>query len=210
MNTLPRLHAITNEEILSRPDFVETAKRLLKAMGSRGAVHLRGSRLPGRTLYDLAAMLAPAQESGAWLVVNDRVDVALAVGARAVQLTSRSLAPHDARVVAPSLAVGASVHSLEEARDAAAAHATWAVAGNVFPTSTHPGQPGRGVEFLEALVTQSGVPIVAIGGIRPRHVFALRLAGVHGVAAIRGIWDADDAEQAAIHYLSSYDGDGAP
>jgi thiamine-phosphate diphosphorylase len=210
VNTLPRLHAITNEEILSRSDFVDTARRLMTTMGPRGAIHLRGSRLPGAMLYELAAMLAPAQESGAWLVVNDRVDVALAAGARAVQLTSRSLAPRDARLVAPSLAMGASVHSLEEAKEAAAAQATWAVAGNVFPTGSHPGAPGRGVEFLEALVTQAGVPIVAIGGIRPRHVFALRLAGVHGVAAIRGIWDAGDAEQAAIHYLSSYDGDGAP
>jgi thiazole tautomerase (transcriptional regulator TenI) len=209
VTTLPRLHAITNDEVLSRPDFLDTARRLMAAVGQRGAVHLRGSRLPGARLYELAVALAPAQEGGAWLVVNDRVDVALAAGARAVQLTSRSLPPADARLVAPALAVGASVHSIDEARNAASAGAAWAVAGHVFPTGSHPGEPARGVEFLEGLVTQAGVPIVAIGGIRPQHVFALRLAGVHGVAAIRGIWDTDDAEQAAIHYLSSYDGDGA-
>lgn len=182
----------------------------MAAAGERVAIHVRGSRLSGARLYELAAALAAAQESGAWVVVNDRVDVALAAGARAVQLTSRSLTPHDARVVAPALALGASVHSLEEAQQAAGARASWAVAGNVFATATHPGEEGRGVDFLEALVTRAGVPIVAIGGIRPQHVFALKLMGVHGVAAIRGIWDADDAEQAAIHYLSSYDGDGAP
>jgi thiamine-phosphate diphosphorylase len=207
--TLPRLHAITNEEILCRPHFVDTARRVMAAVGARGAIHVRGSRLPAARLYELAAALSPAQESGAWLVVNDRVDVALAAGARAVQLTSRSLSPRDARVVAPALAVGASVHTLEEAQHAASASATWAVAGQVFATGSHPGAEGRGVDFLEALVTRAGVPIVAIGGIRPQHVFALKLLGVHGVAAIRGIWDADDAEKAAFHYLSSYDGDGA-
>jgi thiazole tautomerase (transcriptional regulator TenI) len=209
LSVVPRLHAVTNDEILSRADFVETARRVMAAMGSRGAVHVRGSRTSGSALYAIAAALAPAQSEGAWLVVNDRVDVALASGARAVQLTSRSLVPDDARRVAPSLAVGASVHSVEEARAAAAAGVGWAVAGHVFPTTSHPGAAARGVEFLESLVTQAGVPIVAIGGIRPRHAFALKLAGAHGLAAIRGIWDADDAEQAAIHYLSSYDGDGS-
>jgi thiamine-phosphate pyrophosphorylase len=54
-------------------------------------------------------------------------------------------------------------------------------------------------------VRYSGIPIVAIGGIAPQHVAPLRRIGVHGIAAIRGIWDADDSERAISDYLSAYD-----
>jgi thiamine monophosphate synthase len=59
--------------------------------------------------------------------------------------------------------------------------------------------------LLERLVRFSGLPIVVIGGIVPQHVAPLRRLGVRGVAAIRGIWDADDSERAVTDYLSAYD-----
>jgi thiamine monophosphate synthase len=64
---------------------------------------------------------------------------------------------------------------------------------------------GGGPALLERLVRYSGIPIVAIGGIVPQHVAPLRRLGVRGVAAIRGIWDADHSERAVIDYLSAYD-----
>src|SRR5581483_4253186 len=152
--------------------------------------------------------LREAQERwGAWLVVNDRIDLALAAGARGVQLTSRSIDVRDARRIAPAptLALGASVHSPEEAAAAAAGGASWVVTGHVFATPSHPDTPGRGVELVRRIAPAAGIPCIAIGGIRPEHVAALRGAGAHGVAAIRGIWDARDAERAAIDYLSGYE-----
>src|SRR5947207_2507300 len=62
-----------------------------------------------------------------------------------------------------------------------------------------------GPALLERLVKYSGIPIVAIGGIVPQHVAPLRRLGVHGVAAIRGIWDVEHSERAVIDYLSAYD-----
>ena len=62
-----------------------------------------------------------------------------------------------------------------------------------------------GPALLDRLVKYSGIPIVAIGGIVPQHVAPLRRAGVHGVAAIRGIWDAEHSERAVLDYLSAYD-----
>src|SRR5215204_1373177 len=107
---VPVLHAVTSDEVILRADFVDRARRVMHAGGPRLAIHLRTSKLTGRGLHDLACRLAEVQlETGAWLVVNDRADVALTAGARGVQLTSRSISPADGRRSAPTLALGASV-----------------------------------------------------------------------------------------------------
>lgn len=206
----PILHAVTDDAILTAPGFPAAASDVMRALGARGAVHLRAARLSAARLHALAATLAPLQaETGCLLVVNDRVDIALTVGAAAAQLTSRSLSVADARRTAPDLALGASVHSLEEAATARADGASWIVAGHVFETPTHPGADARGLDYLRSLVgAADGLPVIAIGGVRPEHVATLRAAGAHGVAAIRGIWAAENAERAAIAYLSSHDAHG--
>lgn len=205
---VPMVHAVTSDEIVARADFIDAACAVMRALGPRGAVHLRAPRTVAARLYELGEALAVAQKlTGAWLVVNDRVDVALAVGARGVQLTSQSLPVDDARRAAPGLAVGASVHDVDEGCGAAGAGADWLVASRLF-SPAGPDGPMVGMAFVEALVAATRVPVVAIGGVRPAHCRALRLAGVHGVAAIRGIWDAPNAERAASDYLSCYDDAG--
>lgn len=203
---VPVIHAVTSDAVLARGDFIERARSVMRALGPRGAVHLRARTLTAARLYELAVALGPLQERhGCWVVVNDRVDVALAAGARGAQLTSRSLPVADARRLAPALPLGASVHSAAEAARAAADGASWVVAGNVYPTPTHAGAPGRGAALVRTIVAAAPVPCIAIGGVKPAHVAALRAAGAHGVAAISGIWGGDDAERAAIDYLSAYE-----
>ena len=205
---IPVLHAVTNDEIVLRADFIDRARRVMHAGGSRVAVHVRAARIGGRLLYELSCRVADLQaETGAWAVVNDRADVALASGARAVQLTSRSMSAGDARCFAPRLVIGASVHSQADARDAAEGGARWLVAGHVFETESHPDDEGRGTSFIEHLAAQHTLPIIAIGGVRPHHVASLRAAGAYGVAVIRGVWSASDAGAAVIDYLSAH---GAP
>ena len=204
-SALPRVHAVTNDEIVHDPNFLARATAIMGVLGDRGAVHLRAHRVSGAKLYDLATALVVAQnETGCWLVVNDRVDVAMAVGASAIQLTSASLPVADARALSPDARIGASVHNAGEAERAAREGAEWAVAGNVFPTASHIGRNGKGAEFLRE-VASAGIPVIAIGGVRAEHVGQLREAGAYGVAMIRGIWGADDAERAASSYLSIYD-----
>jgi thiamine-phosphate diphosphorylase len=206
--TLPVLHAVTSDDVVLGADFIDRARRVMLAGGSRVAVHLRAPRLGGRRLHDLACRLAELQrETSAWLVVNDRADVALTSGARAVQLTSRSMSAADARRCVPTLWVGASVHSRDDAARAVEAGAHWLVAGHVFETETHPGEDGRGTAFIARLAEVHRTPIIAIGGVRPGHVPELRAAGAYGVAVIRGVWQASDAGAAVIDYLSAH---GAP
>jgi thiazole tautomerase (transcriptional regulator TenI) len=207
---VPLIHAVTSDEIVARANFIDEACAVMRVLGPRGAVHLRAPRIAASRLFALGEALAVAQKlTGAWLVVNDRVDIALAVGARGAQLTSRSLLVDDARRAAAALALGASVHALDDGRVAAAAGADWLVAGQIVSNVPTADPAQRGMDLVEQLVAATAVPVIAIGGMLPRHCRALRLAGVHGVAVIRGIWDAPNAERAAGDYLSCYDESGA-
>lgn len=207
MLDVPRIHAVTDDLILAHPDFTSRARGVMTALGPRGAVHLRARYLTAAQIYAIALALGDAQEStGCWLVVNERLDVALAARTHAVQLTTRSLTVADARLVAGDLPIGASVHSAGEAVAAEHDGASWVVAGHVFATASHAGMPARGAELVSAIATQTSLPCIAIGGVRPARVEALRDAGAYGVAAITGIWGAASAEAAATDYLSHYDG----
>ena len=184
---LPFIHAVTNSAAIRRKDFLATAERIMRILGRLGAVHLRSSEISGRRFHDLASKLVGFQgETGCWLIVNDRVDVAAAVGARGVQLASHSLRVHDARSVAPDIAVGISIHSVEEAVAAQSDGATWCVAGTVFETPSHAGQPESKIPFIVDVAHAVTIPIIAIGGIQPEHVASLKAAGAYGIATIRG------------------------
>lgn len=194
MSALPVLHVITDDDVLRLPDFLTRATVVLKALGSRGALHLRGHYTPARVVYDLAAALEPR---AAWLIINDRVDIALAVGAAGVQLGRRSLSVQDVRRITPGMRVGESVHSV------APSTADWVIAGHIFDTPSHASEPSRGLGFLQQICQVSTVPVIAIGGITPSNVRAVREAGAYGVAVVRGIWD---AHAGAVHdYLGEFD-----
>lgn len=206
---VPVVHAVTNDEVVAREDFIDVACAVMRTLGARGALHLRASRVSGARFQSLAEGLAAAQGlTHAWLIINDRIDIALACGARGAQLTSRSLAADDARRIAPMLAIGASVHDLDEGRVAVGSGADWLVAGQVFAVAEGSDGSQHDMTWVKTLVRSTTVPVIAIGGVQPWHASALRSIGVHGVAVIRGIWDAPNAEQAARDYLSAYDDAG--
>lgn len=199
----PRLHVVATDEVIGRDGFVTLARSVMAAMGAAGALHLRSRVLGGCALCKLTRTLVQASpERSALLVVNERVDVALAAGAGAVQLPSWGMDASDAARVAPSLRRGLSVHSVEEAR--AARDVEWLLAGHVFWTLTHEWEPARGVAWLADVARASELPVIAIGGVRLEHVRALRAAGAWGVAAVTGVWDDRDPAVAAARYLSAY------
>jgi thiamine-phosphate diphosphorylase len=204
---VPVIHAVTTDEIVARPDFVRRAAGIMRVLGTRGAVQLRAPRTSGARIYEVASALSLQQEpTGAWLVITDRVDIAMATGARGIQLTSRSMGVADALAVASTIPVGASAHSLQEAQAACDAQATWLVVGQLADER----RKVAGPRALRELVAGCSAPVVVIGGVTPGHVRGLLALGVHGVAAIRGIWDGDSAELAAEAYLSSYEAAAPP
>src|SRR4051812_48265187 len=83
LSDVPIIHAITNDEVVARPDFIDQACAVMRVLGNRGALHLRANRITGARFQQLAEGLAAAQGlTGGWLVVNDRIDVALLARAR--------------------------------------------------------------------------------------------------------------------------------
>lgn len=201
---IPLLHAVTDDAVVARAGLLERAGEVLAAGGTNVALHLRAPGATGRTLYDLATRLAElAAGSGSLLLVNDRVDVALAV-AHGVQLGQRSLSAGDAwRLIGGRWPIGVSVHDEDEARDAVAAGADFLLAGAVYPTATHPGRPGAGVRLIES-VAALGIPVIAIGGVTPARAGELRGAGAAGMAAIRGLWDAPSPADAVQRYIEAW------
>ena len=196
---LPRLHAVTDERIARRPDLGMVAQQLAAGGHEQLAFHARGRALSGLEHFDLASGLAAC--APARLFVNDRLDVALAVGAAGVQLGHGSLAPEDARRLNPAWWIGKSVHDLREAEAAHAGGADYLLVGPVFPTATHADRAPLGSVRLKQIVGV-GLPVIAIGGVTPARIPELRaVAAIHGVAAIRALWDAADPADAARRLL---------
>jgi thiamine-phosphate pyrophosphorylase len=163
-------------------------------------VQIREKDLSGRELLGLARE-AVAAGSGARLIVNDRVDVALGAGAAGVHLGRESLGARD--VVrwcrsgnAPAdFLVGVSCHSLEEAREAECAGAAYIFFGPVFdtPSKRGMGEP-QGVARLGEICCGVAIPVLAIGGVSEKNAGECIRAGAAGIAAIRMFQDARDAE----------------
>jgi thiamine-phosphate pyrophosphorylase len=140
-----------------------------------------------------------------FLIVNDRIDVALAVGAPGVQRTHASLPVEDLRVVADKrVRVGASVHGLDEAVAAAKQGADWLFFGPVYdtPSKRQYGAP-QGLAALERVTAAVEIPVVAIGGITPDRVAEVRRAGARGVAVISAILFAADPAAATRRFLDA-------
>ena len=137
---------------------------------------------------DLAALvadlLAITRRTPTRVVVNDRLDVALAAGADGVHLRGDSIATAEARRLAPAgFLVGRSVHGAAEA--AGAGDADYLIAGTVFPSrSKDAAQPLLGVDGLRAIVESTAAPVLAIGGITAERFDAVAAAGAAGFAAI--------------------------
>lgn len=170
-----------------------------------GMVQLREKNLPAMELLDLGKrLLGPVRAAGALLVVNDRIDVALALGADGVQLGRGSLPVREARrLLGDSALVGVSAHSLEEVVDAEAAGADYAVLGTIFETRSHPGSAGAGPVLVAEVTFSARIPIIAIGGITPANAGSVMSAGAAGVAVITAIQSASDVEAATRSLLQA-------
>ena len=146
-------------------------------------VQLRERDLDGRALFELAQRLMNAlRGTGTRLLVNDRLDVALAAGAHGVHLRASSIGPWRARTIAPpGFLIGQSVHSIGDAMTRAPG-ADYLLFGNVFETGSKPGKPGAGLDELRQVVGATAVPVLAIGGVTADRVPDIVATGAAGYA----------------------------
>ena len=173
-----------------------------------GLVQLRGRGLTARSLLQIGLrLIAPIHEAGALLVVNDRVDVALAMGADGVHLGGGSLPVGVARrLLGPRMLLGASVHSHEEAVVAEREGADYLQLGTIFATASHPDLEPAGPALVERVAGAVRIPVVAIGGIDAGNVRQLMGVGASGAAVIRAIQSAPDVAAATRALRAAVEG----
>jgi thiamine-phosphate pyrophosphorylase len=182
----------------ARGEAAESALIARVAAAAGAGVHLvqvRDPGLEGGPLERLVARcVAAVRGSNTRIIVNDRLDVALAAGAHGVHLRGDSIPASRARTLAPDgFVIGRSVHGVDEARRAdAAGGLDYLIFGTVFPTTSKAGADVAGAEALAAVVRSTSLPVLAIGGISVETAARAGAAGAAGFAAIGLFTGAND------------------
>jgi thiamine-phosphate pyrophosphorylase len=204
----PRLYAILDSGLVAGGE-PELAAKLANAGVT--LIQYRNKTVGARQLFDISCAIR-SRLSGydARLIINDRVDVALAAGAGGVHVGQDDLPVQDARVVAAQFGgkradfwIGFSTHTLEQVREADATSADYVAVGPIFETVTKQvHDPIVGIEFVRQARQLTRKPLVAIGGISAVTAAEIFAAGADCVAVSKDLMTAADPAKRAREYLS--------
>ncbi|HZD41995.1 MAG TPA: thiamine phosphate synthase [Terriglobales bacterium] len=197
------LYLITDRRQTAGRDLLWVLEQALA--GGAKAVQLREKDLSGHDLFSLAEKCRKLCESyRAALLINDRVDVAMAMNAAGVQLGAVSLpVPAARQLLGDQKLIGVSTHSLAEARAAGDSGADFIVFGPVYftPSKASYGAP-QGVAALKEIVENSSLPVYAVGGIKAAAVDEVKHTGIRGVALISAVMSARNPKAATEELLA--------
>ena len=168
-------------------------------------VQLREKDLSARELTSLAREIRKMTRSaGALLIINDRLDIAMAVDADGIHLGRNDFPPAEARRLCPDMITGASSHSVSEALEARASGASYVNIGPLFPTRTKEWDADfLGLEGLRRISSAIDIPFTVMGGIKKEHIPDLLAAGARTIALVTAVTQADDPCRAARELLES-------
>ena len=192
------LHVLTDREWSRGRDMLSVAAAALD--GGATVIQLRDKPASTRLLIEEGlALRSLTRERGALLIVNDRVDVALAVEADGAHVGQEDMPAHLARrLLGPKHILGVSAANIEEADEAIAGGADYLGVGPIFPS---PGKadagPATGVHLLTELAKRYTIPLIAIGGITAENAAEVMRAGAAGVAVITAVVYAEDIKAAS-------------
>ena len=185
---LPRVYPLTDAQMSG---FSHSHQVYLLSLGGASFIQLREKKMPALQFFEEAkAAVTVAERSGVRLVINDRVDVAIAVGAHGVHLGQDDMPPEAARRLLGSEAfIGYSTHNVAQAREAVSLPIDYLAIGPIFQTASKTDtSPTLGLEGLRAVREAVGsVQLVAIGGITQANAAAVIAAGADSVAVISAL-----------------------
>ena len=197
--SFPRVYPIT-DTVLSGRSHAEQVELL--ANGGATIIQLREKRATPREFYEAAieAMLV-ARRLGIQLIINDRVDIAVAVKADGVHLGQQDLPPDRARkLLGESRIIGYSTHSLEQALAAISTPVDYIAIGPIFQTQTKDRpDPVVGLEVVGEIKRHSAKPVVAIGGIKLETASSVLAAGADSVAVISDLISSENITARTRH-----------
>jgi thiamine-phosphate pyrophosphorylase len=192
------LYVITDRRLASGRSHEEVAREAIA--GGATVIQLRDKEASTKELVEIGRRLRRlTAERGVTFIVNDRVDVALAVDADGVHLGQEDMPAALARqLMGPAKVIGVSAGTVEEAKRAEKEGANYLGVGPVYATATKPdaGEP-IGVEGLSEILRAVSIPVVAIGGINEGNVEEVVATGADGVAVVSAVVGAQDIEAAA-------------
>jgi len=191
------IYLVTDDKYFKDRDLISTIEQALQ--GGVTAVQYRFKNKSTRQMYEELLILRElTRRYGADLVVNDRVDLALAVGADGVHVGREDLPPDVVRkIVGDSMYVGYTVNSVEELKEVEHLPIDYIGFGSVYDTTTKENYKLVGIEGLRQAVKLTSKPIVAIGGIMPYRVKEVLEAGAKGIAVVSAILGFEDTKKAA-------------
>jgi thiamine-phosphate pyrophosphorylase len=186
---------VTHSQRYPKVDTLGLYRKLLDA--GLGAAILREKNLPQGELYRLAQEMSCATKSKqARFGISDRADICALLKLKWLHLPSDSAPVADVRkLVTEKVLISKSIHTAEEATAAEEAGCNLLIAGSVFPTKSHGGEP-LGLDALEKICTQSQIPVFAIGGITAGNVKQVHDAGAAGVAVVGALYEAKKPDDA--------------
>jgi thiamine-phosphate pyrophosphorylase len=201
--TLPTpLYVVLDRGAAGDRDLVPLLDAVL-AGGCR-VVQLREKIMPLSDLYPVAlALRRRCREAGCLFIVNDRVDLALAVEADGVHVGQDDLPAREARLLRPGMILGVSTHDESQARRARDDGADYVAVGSMFPTGSKTGFRLVGPDLLRRVRPEIRVPLVAIGGITVDNVAEVIRAGADAVAVISAVCASPDPAAAARRFLET-------
>ena len=191
------LYLIADRRVFRGRNFLSGLEEAM--LGGVTLVQLREKELNTRDFYHLAVSVKTLTEQcRVPLIINDRLDIAMAVDAEGVHLGREDLPAEAARdLLGDNKVIGLSAANLDEARRAEATGADYIGVGALHPTSTKPNTRSVTAEQLAAIKAGINIPVVAIGGIRQRHVGTILETGVDGIAVASAILGEQDIRDAA-------------
>lgn len=197
------IYLVTSQSMSEGHSTIEIVRAALA--GGIRLIQLREKELSTREFVKLAEEVRElADEAEALLIINDRLDVAMCVGADGVHLGQDDLPVNEARRIAPDLIIGASTHSVKQAVEAQKHGASYINIGPIFPTETKRWNENfLGLDGVKKISKAISIPFTVMGGIKKEHIPELLSAGARTIAVVTAITAANDPERAARELMLS-------
>ena len=206
MKKIGRFHVLTETLLQKRFSHVELTSMALA--GGADTIQFRSKSGSTREMIESAAQMKKlCQEAGVPLIINDRVDIAMAVGADGVHLGQDDFPiPLARKMLGPEAIIGGSAGDMDEALKCLSEGVDYIGVGPVYYTSSKADAgPATGVENIRIIAEKAPVPVIAIGGITADCISELLGAGAYGAAVISAVCLDDDPEEAAAGFRSALD-----
>lgn len=201
MNINYKLYLVTDRYLLRGKELVETIEEAIN--GGVSIVQLREKDISSLEFFNVAKVVKEVTDKyNVPLIINDRIDIALAVDAAGVHIGQSDMPCNIARKILPKgKIIGVSVHSVDEAIKAKEEGADYLGCGAVFSTSTKSDVTTLSIDKLKKIKKSVDIPVVAIGGINENNISKLNGVGIDGVAVISAIIVKENPKKAAEEIL---------